>query len=292
MSLGALSSIISQSAVGKAIIPRPITTSVIPFPIPEQGLVLWVDAANLSSLVFGANRTFGAGSYATVTSIKDSYKGIIASSKTGTNGDPIYVPSITSTFLTNADLTYQSLIFPNPRDKPALYFRGDGKFSEDSHAWTINQYGNPVTMFMVWQSTTPANGGVGCSNADIDSFLIGYGTAYDSTMIIDQSSEAIDIRGKRYTSYKNAVCCCIANRMNGATKQLIQRFNGMQTGSATVTSFNASQWYHNPNKLRTGRLNNENADMLLHEILVYNVMMTDAQIQRVESYLNTKWTLF
>lgn len=296
LSLGTLSSILTQSTVIRSIIPRPITSSAIPLPIPETGLTLWIDAGNLSSMVFGNNISYGAGSYQQLTSIKDGYKGTISSTPTGSFRDPVYIPSVNSTFLSNTGLTDPDL-HPTATNKPAFYFRNRGTGTAASHTWTINQVGNPLTMFAVWHCAIPVppwggstGGGVGFSSTFSDSTLMGYDTAYDVMFFSSKSAEGIDLRQKPYSSYKKPVIQTLGNRMSGATKQVFMRFNQSEVASRTVTPLSGNEWYHNPSGFRTGR-GNEIAEMLVYEVIIYNTIMTPSDIEKVETYLKTKWGL-
>lgn len=277
---GSIASIISQSAVAKSIIPRPITTSAVPFPIPEKGLVLWVDATNLSSLVFGDTRAYDANSYSTVTSIKDSYKGLIGSAKASGYNDPVYIPSVNSNFLSLSQVNLSSKA--NSTNMPALYFRGMYRSSVDSHTWQINQSGKPITMFV---KVLTISGGVTMSSSNIDSFMLGYSTSYDHFYY---NSDQKYIGAAQYTLFKSPVTCTVFNRLEGSTRQVAMRINGDEKLSINMAS--QTVWSHNPNNIRNGRNNGEIAEILLCEMIIYNEIMTLDQIVAVETYLNKKWT--
>lgn len=281
-------STLSQFAIVRnpILFPLRISTALTPsreLPPITAGLTLWIDAKNPSSFVTGSNRTYGALSYPTVTSIKDSFSSNVGSVKASGYTDPIYVSSVTSNFRTT--VTGQDYTVTN---QPALWFRGygDGAFS-DSHLWTINKKGSPLTVFYVAVSVNAGSGGVFFSTQDRDSTLC-YGWHYD---VGNLENFNLDFRAKGYSSYRSPVLMTFADRVESGTKKTLMKFNGTLRGMSNVSNQTLNNGYNNVNVFRSGRNNGEMASMLVNEVLLYDTLMTDAEITATENYLKNRWNL-
>lgn len=281
-----LASTIAQFAIVRnPILYRIITLNTAPqreLPPITAGLVLWIDAKNPSSFVTGSNRTLASLTYPTVTSIRDSFSSNLGSSNAPGYSNPIYVDSVSSNFMTTIGKSF------TVTNQPALWFRGYGDgHPSDSHLWSINKIGKPLTLFYVAVAADAGGGGVFLSKQDQDSYLC-YGWAYDT---MNLGNIDLDFRAKGYSSYRSPVLMTYADRVDGVTKQGLMRFNGVQRGIRNVGNQTLNNGFNNFNTFRTGRNNGEMASMLLHEVLLFETLMTDAEITQVETYLKNRWNL-
>lgn len=266
-----------------------VASAVLSLPPITAGLVLMVDASYTPSIVTSGTRLMGVTMYSLVDSIQDA-RGT-SSGPTGTPADTtkkaIYVPSVDTAFRNDSQWQTNGL---TPTNKPAIYFRGNSLLNE-RYNWTLNQQGNPIAMFAVFQMIYGGpnwnGGGSAFGTADHDSY-IGYSDAYDAVSYYGDT-EMIFNGNVTVPSKKTPVLLTHADTVISSTKKRLLRVNGVQQG--TVTSAASNNGYHNFNNFRNFRGTSGRQSTILHELLIYNTVLSSSDITSIEAYLQSKWNL-
>ena len=283
-------SIISQRSNVRVNTPTATAAStVLSLPPITAGLVLMVDASYTPSIVTSGTRLMGVTMYSLVDSIQDA-RGT-SSGPTGTPADTskkaIYVPSVNDTFRVDSQWQTNGL---TPTNKPAIYFRGNNVLFE-RYNWTLGQQGNPIAMFAVFQmiygGPNWGGGGSAFGTSDHDSY-IGYSSAYDAVNYYGDTEMIMD-GSVTVSSKKTPVLLTHADTVVSSTKRRLLRVNGVQRG--IVNSAASNNGYHNFNNFRNFRGSTLGQSTILHELLIYNTVLSSSDITSIESYLQSKWNL-
>lgn len=285
LSIGAARStvIASRVAVSSGINPvvfrRTVTSTPERGPPVKTGLVYQLDATDTTSMTFFGTRTYGSTSYQTVSQIRDSSgrSSIVGTVINGNN--PAYIPQVSSSFLSATGFNTGGA-----SSNPAIYYRSSGAGGLDEMKWELNLSGKPMTMFVVTIVNGSDRGALFGESGTANSYFT-YDTWYD---VISNAGANIDRRNKTRSNYSKPVLLTYGNRLNGSTRQLFLRFNGVAQGAPTNASGNNFFGY---NAIDMGRNNGETARSLIYEMLVYDSLLTDAQIASIETYLKDKWNL-
>lgn len=259
---------------------------------PNYGMCLWLDVADSSTLTFSGFRRIGNSTVGRIVSaIADkSGQGKNATTTAGFD-NPVYVPSVDTSTVNNADyLAYAPTNGTSYRVQstfpyPALLFRGvsnpDAPGTPDSLNATIAQpaSGTPFAMFAVMKSLAAQSF---WGSGDDGDTLINYDqyynvTAFHGATIIDQR-----ISANLMTNY-NFVLQGVYNSTSGGTKYINTKLNGTTTGTNTVGTY-----YHVNNWRICGR-QNWSATGYFSEVIIYNRLLTDNEVNMIEGYLATKY---
>lgn len=256
-----------------------------------DNLSTWIDATDTATITTSGTVSLGGITYNTISSIND---------KSGNNkhftvpvdlNKPIYIPSVTSSVSSAID----TIVLRTPRvsNKPALLFIDSsipiyGNSKRSSLHSNIGISGSHFAYFGVYQTLSDSNT---FGSSDTGDFFIDYSDWYGVNKFGNNDSNPnyeLDNRVRKYGTRKSNFSTVFVAGYVDVSNVYHYRLQGQEIFSDQLTSTSAS---FGPNNFQiNGRTNGETAQILLHELLIYNRRFTGlSQIQEIEGYLAHKW---
>lgn len=252
-----------------------------------NGLVLWLDAADTSTITTGTNRLITGSTllYPTITQWADkSGRNNHATVASGRNA-PIYVSAVDTSFVNAAKTQYMNALanFNNlANNKPAVVVRGRDESTADTLLSTGVNISGVMTFFGVFRKFAD-----GCTfgSPQNNNMFITYSSSYGHFDTHSGQDINVNTKSINLEPYKSNPVLQQNYSINSTTVRT--QFYGDSAGSLTKTVPSTT---HFVNQLAfTGRYNGETASSFIMEVIFYNTILTDSERQQVEGYLAHKW---
>jgi hypothetical protein len=252
-----------------------------------NGLVLWLDAADTSTITTGTNRLITGSTllYPTITQWADkSGRNNHATVASGRNA-PIYVSNVDTSFVNAAKIQYMNALanFNNlANNKPAVVVRGRDESTADTLLSAGVNISGVMTFFGVFRKFAD-----GCTfgSPQNNNMFITYSSSYGH--FDTHSGQDINVNTKAISSepYKSNPVLQQNYSIDATTVRT--QFYGNEAGSLTRAVPSNT---HFVNQLAfTGRYNGETASSFIMEVIFYNTILSTSERQQVEGYLAHKW---